>query len=78
MGQCVGHYIGTADIIHVDFRQAVGPASETRIGRAGMDRSVQAIKENALDINVGGTLKSIPVGKSFRDSLLNDINVMAR
>jgi DNA-binding LytR/AlgR family response regulator len=39
---------------------------------------IQAIKENSLDLNVGGTLKSIPVGKSFRDSLLNDINVMAR
>lgn len=39
---------------------------------------IQTIKENTLDINVGGTLKSIPVGKSFRDSLLNDINVMAR
>jgi DNA-binding LytR/AlgR family response regulator len=39
---------------------------------------IQTIKEKALDLNVGGTLKSIPVGKSFRDSLLNDINVMAR
>jgi len=39
---------------------------------------IQAIKENSLDINIGGSLKSIPVGKSFRDSLLNDINVMAR
>ncbi len=39
---------------------------------------IQAIKENALELNVGGSLKSIPVGKSFRDSLLNDINVMAR
>jgi DNA-binding LytR/AlgR family response regulator len=39
---------------------------------------IQAIKENSLDLNVAGTLKSIPVGKSFRDSLLNDINVMAR
>ncbi|HEY5471265.1 MAG TPA: LytTR family DNA-binding domain-containing protein [Bacteroidales bacterium] len=39
---------------------------------------IQAIKENSLDLNVGGSLKSIPVGKSFRDSLLNDINVMAR
>ncbi len=39
---------------------------------------IQTIKENALDLNVGGTIKSIPVGKSFRDSLLNDINVMAR
>jgi DNA-binding LytR/AlgR family response regulator len=39
---------------------------------------IQAIKENTLDLNVGSSLKSIPVGKSFRDSLLNDINVMAR
>jgi DNA-binding LytR/AlgR family response regulator len=39
---------------------------------------IQTIKENSLDLNVGGTLRSIPVGKSFRDSLLNDINVMAR
>ncbi len=39
---------------------------------------IQAIKESSLDIVVGHTVKNIPVGKSFRDSLLNDINVMAR
>jgi DNA-binding LytR/AlgR family response regulator len=39
---------------------------------------IQAIKENSLDITVGNNVKNIPVGKSFRDSLLNDINVMAR
>jgi len=39
---------------------------------------IQAIKENSLDITVGHTAKNIPAGKSFRDSLLNDINVMAR
>lgn len=39
---------------------------------------IQAIRENSLDILVGNTVKNIPVGKSFRDSLLNDINVMAR
>jgi DNA-binding LytR/AlgR family response regulator len=39
---------------------------------------IQTIKENSLDLNIGGSLKSIPVGKSFRDSLLNDINVMVR
>jgi DNA-binding LytR/AlgR family response regulator len=39
---------------------------------------IQTINENSLDLNVGNSLKSIPVGKSFRDSLLNDINVMAR
>ena len=40
--------------------------------------TIQAIKENSLDLIVGDTLKNIPVGKSFRDTLLNDINVMAR
>jgi DNA-binding LytR/AlgR family response regulator len=39
---------------------------------------IQSIKENSLDLIVGDTMKSIPVGKSFRDTLLNDINVMAR
>lgn len=39
---------------------------------------IQSIKENSLDLNIGGSLKNIPVGKSFRDALLNDINVMAR
>lgn len=39
---------------------------------------IQAIKENILEINIGGTIKGIPVGKSYRDSLLNEINVMAR
>ena len=39
---------------------------------------ILTISENSLDLNVGGSHKSIPVGKSFRDSLLNDINVMAR
>lgn len=39
---------------------------------------IQAIKENSLDLIVGDTMKNIPVGKSFRDTLLNDINVMAR
>jgi DNA-binding LytR/AlgR family response regulator len=39
---------------------------------------IQAIKENSLDITIGNTVKNIPVGKSFKDTLLNDINVMAR
>lgn len=39
---------------------------------------IQTIKENSLDLIVGDTVKNIPVGKSFRDTLLNDINVMAR
>ncbi|MBN2632558.1 MAG: response regulator transcription factor [Bacteroidales bacterium] len=39
---------------------------------------IQAIKESNLELTVGKTLKNIPVGKSFREDLLNDINVMAR
>jgi len=39
---------------------------------------IQAIKENSLDITIGHNMKNIPVGKSFKDSLLNDINVMAK
>jgi len=40
--------------------------------------NIQAIKENMLEINLDGVIKSIPVGKSFKDSLLDDINVMSR
>ena len=39
---------------------------------------IQAIKESSLDLIYGDTVKNIPVGKSFRESLLDDINVMAR
>lgn len=39
---------------------------------------IQAIKENSLDIVIGNAVKNVPVGKSFKDGLLNDINVMAR
>jgi DNA-binding LytR/AlgR family response regulator len=39
---------------------------------------IQTIKENSLDLIVGDTIKNIPVGKSYRDMLLNDINVMAK
>ncbi len=39
---------------------------------------IQSIKENSLDLKVGSGLVNIPVGKSFRDLLLGDINVMAR
>lgn len=39
---------------------------------------IQTIKENSLDLLVGSSEKNVPVGKSFRDSLLNDINVMIK
>jgi DNA-binding LytR/AlgR family response regulator len=39
---------------------------------------IQTIKEKSLDLLVGKTEKNIPLGKSFRDALLSDINVMAK
>jgi DNA-binding LytR/AlgR family response regulator len=39
---------------------------------------IQTINDNSLDLNVGDSQKNIPVGKSYRDNLLGDINVMAR
>ena len=39
---------------------------------------IQTIQEKSLDLLVGKTEKNIPLGKSFRDGLLNDINVMAK
>ncbi len=39
---------------------------------------IRTIKDNSLDITVSGTPKSIPIGKSFRENLLSDINLMAR
>jgi DNA-binding LytR/AlgR family response regulator len=39
---------------------------------------IQAIKENAIDIMVGGTLKDLPLGKSFKELLLKDITLMSR
>jgi len=39
---------------------------------------IDNIKENSLDLNVGESLKSFPVGKSFRDLLLKNINLMVR
>ena len=39
---------------------------------------IQTIKENSLDLVVGDTLKNFPIGKSFKDLLLNNINMMSR
>ena len=41
-------------------------------------RMIKTINECSLDMIVGNELKSLPVGKSFRSVLLNDINVMDR
>jgi DNA-binding LytR/AlgR family response regulator len=39
---------------------------------------IKAIKEDSLDLIVGKTLKSFPVSKSYRDLLLNNLNMMAK
>ena len=39
---------------------------------------IDNIKESSVDLNIGETLKSFPVGKSFRDLLLKNINLMSR
>jgi DNA-binding LytR/AlgR family response regulator len=39
---------------------------------------IQTIQENSLDLIVGDTIKNFPVGKSFRDLLLNNINMISR
>jgi DNA-binding LytR/AlgR family response regulator len=39
---------------------------------------IHAIRESTLDLLSGNTLKNLPVGKSFRDSLLNEIRLISR
>jgi DNA-binding LytR/AlgR family response regulator len=41
-------------------------------------RMIKRIKEDSLDLNIGNTLKNFPVGKTFRDYLLSDINRMEK
>jgi DNA-binding LytR/AlgR family response regulator len=39
---------------------------------------IKTIKENSLDLIIGNELRNIPIGQSFRDALLNRLNIMAR
>ena len=39
---------------------------------------IKTIKDNSLDMIIGNDLRNIPVGNSFRDPLLNRINIMSR
>jgi DNA-binding LytR/AlgR family response regulator len=39
---------------------------------------IKAIKDYSLDLILGNELKNIPIGHTFRDPLLNRINIMAR
>ena len=39
---------------------------------------IQSIKEDTMNLFVGDTLKNLPIGKSFRELLLKNINLIAR
>jgi len=39
---------------------------------------IQTIKEGSLDLVFGSEIKNLPIGKSFRDYLLTNINTMTR
>jgi DNA-binding LytR/AlgR family response regulator len=39
---------------------------------------IKTIKENSLDLIIGNEVRGIPIGQSYRDPLLNRINIMAR
>jgi DNA-binding LytR/AlgR family response regulator len=39
---------------------------------------ISTISENTLDVKIGEGIKNLPIGKSFKDSLLKDINLITR
>jgi hypothetical protein len=39
---------------------------------------IKTIKENSLDLIIGNEVRDIPIGQSYRDPLLNRINIMSR
>jgi len=39
---------------------------------------IQSIDENSLDIIIGDTVKNLPVGKSYRDLLMNNISLIRK
>ncbi len=41
-------------------------------------RAIKIINDDNLQISTGGTVKNLPIGRSFRDSLLSDISIMTR
>jgi DNA-binding LytR/AlgR family response regulator len=41
-------------------------------------RFIKAIKENSLDLIIGNEIRDIPIGQSFKEPLINRINIIAR
>ncbi len=40
--------------------------------------AIRSISESSLVITMGDTTRTLPVGKSFKEAILNDINIMVR
>ena len=56
------------------------PSLFIRIHRSYMvnKSAIRSISENSLIITMGESTRTFPVGKSFREAILNDINIMMR
>ena len=39
-------------------------------------KMIRMINENSLDLNVGYSVKNLPIGKSYRQNLMNDITIV--
>ncbi len=39
-------------------------------------KMINIINENSLDLNVGYSMKNLPIGKSYRQNLMNDITIV--
>lgn len=55
-------------------------ASFVRIHRSFIvnRKLVQVVKDTSVDVLVGNSLRSIPIGKAYKDNLLDELNVMAK
>lgn len=70
-------------IIHFTMRaieQQLPSSLFVRIHRSYMvnKSAIRSISENSLSIHVGNTPRNLPVGKSYREGILNYINIMTR
>ncbi len=41
-------------------------------------KQINIIKTNTVEVNTGEGIKALPIGKSYRDQLLNDINLFSK
>jgi DNA-binding LytR/AlgR family response regulator len=62
------------------IEQKLPPNKFTRVHRSYIvnTRIINMIEDNAVIIKIHDGMKSIPIGKSFKDKLLGDINLMVK